>query len=296
MLQPALVAPTSTYEPLKFTPKISLVNPEPIPTLKDSAINPVVFAKTLSAQSIYVMDEKSASILLEKNSQEARFPASTTKMMTALVARKLYQPDYALTVKSEAFTEGTTMGLVLGEQMTVKNLLQGLLIESGNDAAFVLANNYPLGYDGFIGEMNTLAQDLHLDQTNFTNPSGLDEPQHQTTARDFAILAKELMKDPILKEIVGTSKITVTDVTGKYQHQLRTTNELLGKNGVVGIKTGTTLQAGETLVTQVDRDDHTLIIVVMSSQDRYGETIKIIDWVFNNYEWLQVDPELTKLL
>jgi D-alanyl-D-alanine carboxypeptidase (penicillin-binding protein 5/6) len=65
---------------------------------------------------------------------------------------------------------------------------------------------------------------------------------------------------------------------------------------VVGIKTGTTLQAGETLVTQVDRDDHTLIIVVMSSQDRYGETIKIIDWVFNNYEWLQVDPELTKLL
>jgi len=296
LLQPPLISSTTKFEPLKFEPKIKLMTPAPIPVLKTAQASPSAFTKTLTASAVYVMDVPSASILLEKNSTQLRFPASTTKMMTALVARQIYQPDQVLTVTSEAFTEGTTLGLVLGEQMTVENLLKGLLIQSGNDVAFVLANNHPLGYAGFIAQMNEMAQQLHLNHTYLTNPSGLDETNHQTTARDFAILAKELMKDPVLAAIVATPKTTITDVSGQYQHHLQTTNELLGKQGVVGIKTGTTIQAGETLVTQVNRDQHSFIMVIMGSQDRFGETSRIVNWILTNYEWQSVDPELLKLL
>ncbi len=296
LLHPALVSEQARFELPKFEPSIKLIDPAPVPILTTKSASPSAFVKTLTASSVYVMDVSSASILLTKNADHQEFPASTTKMMTALVARKIYDLNDVLTVKSEAFSEGTTMGLVLGEQITVQNLLSGLLIQSGNDAAFVLANNHPFGYAGFVAEMNTLAQNLHLEHTHFSNASGLDQPQHQATARDFAILAKELMKDDVLRQIVATPKQTVVDLTGQHRHLLRTTNELLGKDGVVGIKTGTTAQAGEALVTQVDRDQKSIIVVTLGSRDRYGETKKIIDWVFTNYEWQAIDSELTKII
>lgn len=262
-----------------------------VPFTTTSLADQADFLATVSAEAVYVSDESSGAVLLQKNSAAAIAPASTTKLMTALVARNRYQLDDIVTVRQEAFTEGNTMGLQIGEQITVQNLLYGLLISSGNDAAFALANHHPLGYDGFIAEMNVLADQLYLDQTSFQNPSGLDQDQHQTTARDLTILAREVMKDPLLRSIVGTQLDVVSDISGQSKHSLYNTHALLGvEPGVVGIKTGTTFQAGQALVTQVEKNDQPIIITVLRSQDRYADTRQIINWITTHYSWVR--PEL----
>ncbi len=273
---------------------VNLPKPSDLPEFIDVAPVPVLselvsqedFLASISAQAVYVADNESAAVLLQENSDQLRAPASTTKLMTALVARQLYNLDDEFVVKEEAFTQGNVMGLQIGERISVQDLLHGLLMNSGNDAAFVLANNSPLGYTGFIAQMNQKATELHLDSSTFENPSGLDQDQHQMTARDLAIISREVMKDDFLRSIVGTQSKVITTASGQ-KHNLQSTHHLLGEvEGVVGVKTGTTYMAGETLVTQVERDGHTVVIVVMGSQDRYGDTLKIIEWVFGNYEWV----------
>jgi D-alanyl-D-alanine carboxypeptidase (penicillin-binding protein 5/6) len=239
-----------------------------------------------TASAIYIMDRQSGSILYERHSLEARYPASVAKMMTALVARKIYPLDKVLQIKEEAFATGSSAHFILGEEVTVQNLLYALLLPSGNDAAFVLATHHPFGYEGFVNEMNQLAKQLHLSQTHFQNPSGLDDEKQVATARDLAILANEVMKDETLRQVVGTKQTTITDTSNKMKHHLVSTHELLGVvNGVVGIKTGTTESAGENLVTEVDRDGHQIIIVLLGSQNRYNETTAIIKWLFSHYVW-----------
>jgi D-alanyl-D-alanine carboxypeptidase (penicillin-binding protein 5/6) len=249
-----------------------------------------------TARSLYVMDRESGSILYAKNPDQPRSIASTAKMMTALVALETYPLDRELTVREEAFTTGTTMGLKVGEKMKVSELLKGLLIPSGNDAAFVFANNHPQGYSGFLTAMNAKAKQLHLKDSVFRTPSGLDEEDQSSSAHDLAILANEVMKNPILRSIVGTKQTTIQDSTGKISHILNNTQALLGEvEGVVGIKTGTTEFAGENLVTEVDRDGHQVIIVVLGSKDRFNETRQIIDWVFQNYDWKKIDASAEEI-
>jgi D-alanyl-D-alanine carboxypeptidase (penicillin-binding protein 5/6) len=164
--------------------------------------------------------------------------------------------------------------------------LKALLIPSGNDAAFVLATHHPLGYAGFTAAMNNVAQELHLDESHFSNPSGLDQQDQTASAHDLAILANEIMKDPVLRQIVGTPHTVISDTTGTIHHSLQSTHELLGvEDGVIGVKTGTTEFAGENLITAVNRDGHEVIIVVLGSQQRYGETKALIHWIFTKYGW-----------
>jgi D-alanyl-D-alanine carboxypeptidase (penicillin-binding protein 5/6) len=293
MFLPLQVAMRGSNAP--FTPQSSTSNPPQSFATSDQPASTLLVpvldasgsaAPVFTASGIYVMDRQSGSILFQKNPQEQKYPASTAKMMTALVARKFYALDQELTVREEAFATGSSAHFKLGERLTVKTLLAALLIPSGNDAAFVLANNHPGGYDGFVAAMNARAHELHLDNTMFKNPSGLDSDSQESTARDLAILANEVMKDPLLRDIVGTKQVTLTDVTGKLTHRVITTQELLGVvDGVVGIKTGTTQFAGENLVTEVDRDGHQVIFVVLGSKDRFSETRQLIDWVFGRYSW-----------
>ncbi|MBD3279528.1 MAG: hypothetical protein GF390_02340 [Candidatus Pacebacteria bacterium] len=253
------------------------------------------FTASVSAQAVYVIDLPTAAVLLSKNNQQLLYPASTTKMITALVARETYALDQVLTVESEASTEGNGMGLQLQEKISVANLLTGLLVNSGNDAAYTLANHHPQGYEGFIKAMNQKAQDLHLDQSHFKNPSGFDHPEQLTTAHDLAILAQALMQDEFLRNLVATPKIAVTDITGKINHYLVNTNSLLtSEAGVVGIKTGTTELAGEVLITQLETNAQQLLIVVMNSQHRYADTKKIINWIFANYYWVDYNRAIAQ--
>ncbi|MFZ5376140.1 MAG: D-alanyl-D-alanine carboxypeptidase family protein [Patescibacteria group bacterium] len=245
---------------------------------------------SVSAQAVYVSDFDSGSVLWQKNANQDLYPASTTKIMTALVARQVYQLDQVLMVPPEIKNQGNGMGLKKGEQVLVRDLLAGLLIPSGNDAAYVLATQYAGGYETYVNLMNEKALVLGLEHTTFANPSGLDDFRQLTTARDLAILARELLKDQFLSELVSTKEKTVTDVSGKNNHLLVNTNQLLGVDQtILGVKTGTTPHAGEVLVTLVDRNGHKILIALMASRDRYQDTKIIIDWIYSNYQWFSFD-------
>lgn len=266
----------------------------PIPTLPSLAPYPVsdnTPPPALTARAIVVQDSTSKVVLYAKNPTTLLLPASTTKIMTALVALDSYALGDTVTVAREDHALGSTMELVSGEQITVENLLYGLLVASGNDAAVTLADNYHGGYAGFVSAMNAYAHKLHLDQTVYKNPSGIDSPGHVTSARDLAILASVALQNPSLAKFVATKEITVTDTSGVISHQLTSTNELLGEvEGVAGIKTGWTESAGECLVTYVTRGDHALVIVVLNSADRFGETRALIDWAYNHHTWVDINP------
>ncbi len=254
-----------------------------LPVLNQSVSFPV-----LSAQAALVVDLDSGISLYEKDPDKTLLPASTTKIMTALVAMDNYSEDQVLGVADEKI-EGQKMGLKKGEQITVRDLLYGLLVYSANDAAEVLAKSFNGGRDAFIAAMNEKAEELSLTNTKFTNPSGLDGENHVSTARDLIRISEVAMKNPEFAKIVGTKTMVVRSIDGKISHYLTNINELLGKiPGVLGVKTGWTENARENLVTYVNRDNHKIMIAVLGSQDRFGETKELIDWVYTNYSWQEV--------
>ena len=255
-----------------------------LPTLSSSSTFPV-----LSAQAVVATDLDSGVALYEKEPDKPLLPASTTKIVTALVAMDYYSPNEVLRV-GNIKSEGQRMRLVVGEEITVDSLLRGLLIASANDAAEVLAQNYPGGKEMFISVMNEKASELNLDNTNFANPSGLDAVGHVSTARDLIRVSAHAMENPYFSEIVGTEKTLVESVDERFAHKLVNINELLGKiDGVLGVKTGWTEEARENLITYVERGGHRVMIAVLGSQDRFGETEELIEWIFDNYEWQDVN-------
>ena len=257
----------------------------PLPTLKDGAKFPI-----LSSQSVMAVDLTSGVTLYEKDPNKALLPASTTKIVTALVALDTYEENQVLKV-GRVSVEGQKMGLVMGEEMKFIDLLNGLLIYSANDAAEVLAQNHPGGRALFIGLMNKKVKDLGLTNTHFTNPVGLDDGAQYSTTRDLVVVSKYALKNPIFKEIVGTKEKTVYSTDGKLVHRLTNINKLLGSvPGVMGVKTGWTENARENLVTYIERDGKKVMIVVLGSSDRFGETKELIDWIFSSYSWEEVRP------
>jgi D-alanyl-D-alanine carboxypeptidase len=254
----------------------------PLPVLAQTNTFPI-----FSAQGVIAVDLDSGVVLYEKNADAKLLPASTTKIMTALVALDSYTPETVLRV-GRVKVDGQKMGLVMGEEISVRALLDGLLIYSANDAAEALAENYPGGREAFVAAMNAKAQALHLDHTSFFNPTGLDGNAHVSTARDMVRLSEFAMRNPTFTEIVATKEKVVTDQSGRIVHRLRNLNELLGKDGVVGVKTGWTENARENLVTFVNRDNHRVLIALLGSQDRFGETEELINWLFANYLWQEV--------
>ncbi len=238
-----------------------------------------------TAKALYVYDIHSHAPLFYKNADQLIPPASTTKMMTALVASEVYEPDMIVTVPY--FTiQGQKMDLFSGEKMTIESLLYGTLVESANDAAEVLARVYPLGREAFIETMNMKARKIGMTKTNFKNPTGLDEAGHLSTAREMSLLGLEVMNKPVLRQMVGTTKATLMSADGKRAHYLSSTNALLATiPGVMGIKTGWTEAAHENLVTYVVREDHPIVISLFGSDDRFGETKMLIDWIYTKTNW-----------
>ena len=257
----------------------------PLPVLTDTSTFPV-----LSGEAALSVDLDSGVALYEKNPDSSLLPASTTKIVTALVAMDYYPLDAVLKVGRVTIT-GQKMGLKAGEEMSVNDLLYGLLVYSANDAAEVLAENYPGGRDGFIFAMNAKAEGLSLTNTFFRNPTGLDGADQVTTARDLIRVSTVAMRNPKFGEIVGTKEKTVASVDGAVKHKLANINELVGVvPGVLGVKTGWTESARENLVTYIERDGHKVMIALLGSQDRFGETKELIDWIFTNYVWKEVRP------
>lgn len=239
----------------------------------------------LSAQGVFAQDTETGRVLFAKNQDAPFLPASTTKIATSLVALSYYQLEDVVDVKVGKI-DGQIMGLKNGEKISARNLLYGLLVFSANDAGEVLAANYPGGRENFIAAMNQLAKNIGLENTNFKNPTGFDQYLHFSSARDLANLSVYAMRNPVFADIVRTREIEVAGNDGKITHKLTNINKLLGEvEGVIGVKTGWTLNAGEALVTLIERGETRIVVSMLGSQDRFGETKKLIDWIYSNYEW-----------
>lgn len=259
------------------TAPIFKVDVHPIPFIK------LPYYPEVTAESIYLVDLPSFTPIYSRNENLELFPASTTKILTALVAYDIYKPNQIITVK-KTIDDGQIMGLMIGEKITVENILYGMLVYSGNDAAYVLADNY--GYDKFIDLMNKKAQTLGMKNSHFSNPNGLDSGTQHSTSYDLSLAARELLKNPYLSKIVSTKEITISDVDFKYFHQLNNVNKLLGEiQGLGGLKTGYTENAGENLVSFYKKNGHQFVIVILKSLDRFSDTRNIIKWIDENVDY-----------
>lgn len=273
-----------------FLPEPARVTQFKIAPLPVKAHEPA--APELTAQTAVAIDFNSAGILFEKDADKKVSPASTTKLMTAVVARQVYEPNSVLTVPALASITGNRAGLSAGEQFSLESLLEAALIPSGNDAAYTLSSNYPQGEQGFITAMNAQTVQLHMTNTQYQNSVGYDHELQFTTAFDLALLGREVLKDPLLAKIVAMPRATVLDLSGKRTHTVTTSNQLLlADPRVVGIKTGTTGEAGEVLISQYILNEHPVTIVVMGSLDRYEDTRRIVEWVLASYDWQDIEEE-----
>jgi D-alanyl-D-alanine carboxypeptidase (penicillin-binding protein 5/6) len=241
---------------------------------------------TVTAASVVMIDLESGKTLFEKASAEPRAPASTAKLMTALVVIDQVPLDEAVVVTQHAAeTEGSRMGLVAGERLSVGELLQGLLIPSGNDAAVALAEHVAGSEADFVGMMNARARAMGLSATSFVNVHGLDAPGQVTTAADMAVIAKTALANDVIDKIVSTRSATVAG------HPLQNTNELLGTyEGADGVKTGTTDEAGQCLVASVTRLGRRTLLVELGSQQRFVDATGLFDYARDAFAWR--DPSL----
>ena len=245
----------------------------------------------LSARAVLAKDLTSNTILYQKDAKVSFPIASTTKIMTALVASEYFKQNSILRVKIGATVGGSKVGLIPGEDLSFRSLLYGMLLNSGNDAAFTLAENYPGGVSEFVSAMNRKAADLDLQNTHFDNPAGFDSPTHYSSAKDLAKITEEALKNASLSRIFATKQTDIVSLDKKYTHSLANLNKLLSQvRGVLGVKTGFTEEAKENLVTYVDREGHQVLIVVLGSDDRFGESTKLIEWVYSNFQWPESGP------
>lgn len=252
---------------------------------KVEVISAGIPAPALTSIATIAYDTALGKILYEKNTHAKMAPASTTKIMTAIVSSEYFNSGDLLTVPPQAIVGGSTMGLSAGEQLTFRSLLYGMLLNSGNDAAFTLAYNYPGGYEAFISKMNAKAEEIGAKDTHFDNPAGFDSPTHYTSAYDLLLIGKEALKNAKLGTVYSTKETSVTSVDRTHVHALKNLNKLLDTEGFLGMKTGTTELAGESLVGLMEKNNRTILTVMLNSQDRFGETKSLLDWIFKNYTW-----------
>ena len=233
----------------------------------------------ISAQKAIVLDSVTGRVLYEKNADDRSLIASTTKMMTALVVCQQCNVLDRVKIPAEAVgVEGSSMYLKEGEILTVQELLYGLMLHSGNDAAVALAIYCGGTVEGFAQLMNDKAHALGLEDTHFVNPNGLDAPGHYSTARDLAELARYAMSDPIFAQTVSTKQVKCGE---RY---LTNHNKLLWQvEGAEGIKTGYTKAAGRILVSSAKRNDRRLICVTINAPDDWHDHAKLINEGFEAY-------------
>ena len=248
-------------------------------------------APETNSRACVVIDRNTNTILYGKNENNKRKMASTTKIMTATIIIENCNLDETIEVsKKAAGTGGSRLGLKTGDKITIRDLLYGLMLRSGNDSAVALAEYAGGSVEGFSELMNKKASELGLTNTHFETPHGLDSDEHYTTAYELALLSNYALNNKTFAQIVGTKEYTIT-ING-YPKQLSNTNELLGNlDGVYGIKTGFTNGANRCLVTACKRNDMDIICVVLGADTkkfRTQDSIKLINYIFENFESVNI--------
>ena len=288
----AMVTQTSTFQ--SSTPTRTAVSK---PIMSPTTYRPELAPRktgnervpTVGAKEFVIIDGDSGSVLAELNSHRQVAPASTTKIITALVALARANPADLITVRFDAseLIDSTLMGLRQNDQVTMEDLLYGLMLPSGNDAALAIANQVAGSKPGFVAMMNQLASDLQLRDSHFTNPHGLDEGGHYSSAYDMVQFARAGMSDARFNAL-SASRSRVVHMGGRTV-ELFNLNRVLGNvNGADGVKIGYTEDAGRTVVASVTRNGHKIYVGAFHASDIVADCRPLLEWAFRNYSWADV--------
>jgi D-alanyl-D-alanine carboxypeptidase len=261
-----------------LAPAIAIPGPTP---LGDATLPPEV-----SARAAAVVDFDSGLVLYDKNAYQPLPPASLTKILTALVTLQHVDPRTRVIARfspEELDPDSTVMGLSLGEELTVEDLLYGLMLPSGNDAAVVLANVVGGSQASFAALMNRFASANGLSATTFVNAHGLHDSAHRTSAYDIAQIARLAMRDPRFQQIVRAPSWTVR---GSRTYTVANKNAFLAAyRGADGVKIGWTEEAGATIVASAARDGRRVLVALFDTGDRVSESRALMDWAFAGFRW-----------
>ena len=252
-------------------------------------VNAVEFS--LSAKSAVLINALTNEVIYEKNAYEQRGMASTTKIMTALLAVESGDLQKTVIAKDEDVRiEGTSIGLKDGDKITVETLVQGMLLESGNDAANVTARVIGKSREEFVCLMNKKAKEIGMENTCFKNPSGLTEEGHYSTAFDMAVLGSFAIKNKQFRDICSLSTIRVSYGNPEYQRTFKNHNKLLNSvEGALGVKTGFTKASGRCLVSAAERNGVTLVAVTLSAPDDWNDHKKLYEYGFQKVKVFECD-------
>jgi len=265
--QPAAVSATGPTQPL------------PIRTTTDTL--------NLDTATAVAIDRQTATVLYSKNAGARRPIASVTKLVTAMVILSRHSPDEIVTVPTlpDYPVEAETISLVAGDRFKVGDLLQGLLVPSGNDAADALAIIDAGSIPKFAARMNAKMTEWGVTDTHFASPSGLQDAGNFASAAALGKIASLSLASPYLAKTVGLTEVTFTSASGRI-YNLKTTNQLLASGQFYGIKTGYTLAAGECFVGLTRVNGHEVITVVLGADSRFSATTTLTNWIGRNWQWL----------
>lgn len=302
---PATVSPPAAIEQgvglavgqPEATPTETLIpTPTPRPSSKSFVLTPfpVVGPPTslglpvpaVNASAVLVMDEASGAVLFEQNAEAQLAPASLTKIATAVVALQaggLERWHDTIATDSRTMTSSTVMGLVSGDYFTLRDLLYGLMLPSGNDAAIEIARKVSGSEAAFVADMNHLAQTLNLQETHFQNPHGLGASNHVTSAYDLAVLTRYAFTVPGFAELAAARSWVAR---GGRTIAMANLNSLVNSYpGADGVKVGYTRRAGRTLVASATRNGHRVIVVILNDNESQADGAKLLDWAFAGHQW-----------
>lgn len=268
------------------------VVPSALPVRSDDAAPP----PAITAESAVAIDAETGRVLYDLRAHERRAPASTTKIMTAILALENIDEDAWVVSDTDARTMigSSVMGLRPGVYIKMRDLLYGLMLPSGNDAAVEIAKNVDGSVPAFVERMNAKAEELGLQETHFRNPHGLDARDHYSSAYDLAMLGRYAMGNAEFRTIVGTAYYHLEPPS---DYDLVNGNTLLTSYpGAEGIKIGWTDRAGWTFVASAVRDGRRVIVALMDSNDRDGDAAALLDWAYGTYSWNEISPRTVRML
>lgn len=248
----------------------------------------------VSAQAAILMDVESGRVLFEKNSRESLRIASLTKIMTALVAIEHGDLEETVVTSKNAFgVEGSSIFLKLGEKLTLEEMLYGLMLRSGNDAAVAIAEHIGGSIEGFTFLMNQKAEELGMTDSIFNNPHGLDDhPEHYASAHDLALLSSYALKNDTFATIVSTKRKTAPLEGEKWDRVWHNKNRMLTKYPYAdGVKTGYTKLAHRTLVSSATKDGHRLVVVTLNAPDDWNDHIHLFEYGYEQYQLVRMDEQ-----
>jgi D-alanyl-D-alanine carboxypeptidase len=244
-------------------------------------------APIIEAKSALVIDLETNQELFNQNPTEKLPIASITKLMTALIILEEHPMEEIVTITKES-TEitGSKIWLFQDEKISIRDLLYAILIHSANDAAHALAIHNGGSVDKFVEKMNQKAQSIGLQNTNFSNPIGFDDPENFSNAYDLSLLGRHSFRQEFIRQAATINEMTIISIDGKFPHELKSTNLLLQNSNysIKGLKTGSTDEAGQCLITVAELSNgRKILTVILNSQDRFLETKKLIDWAQRAY-------------